>query len=213
MIILIATRNKGKKKEFAEMLGESIFEWRDLDQYPNAVEVEETGLTFRANACLKASEYARQTGHWTIADDSGLEVDALDRAPGVYSARWAEKHSAGKGDQANNQLLLQQIADIPDEKLTARFVCVLALSDPDGRIVLTARDSVEGRMIRQPRGTNGFGYDPLFLFPQLGKTTAELSPEEKHAISHRGKALVQLKSMMAKLGSVFSTPAIAESII
>jgi XTP/dITP diphosphohydrolase len=131
-----------------------------------------------------------------VADDSGLEVDSLAGAPGVHSARRAELNRAGKGDADNNALLLKQLADVTDERRTGRFVCVLALCDPEGRVVLTARDTVEGRIIRAPRGQNGFGYDPLFLITEKGKTTAELPPEEKHAISHRGKALRQLRSLM-----------------
>ena len=195
--ILIATRNAGKVKEFAEMLGGDGVAWRDLASLKDDLgDVEETGTTFRANACLKASAYATRSGLWTIADDSGLEVDALGGSPGVYSARWAARHDAGSGDADNNRLLLKQLADIPDDRLTARFVCVLALADAQGRIVLTARDTVEGRIVRDLRGSNGFGYDPLFLVDAFGRTTAELSPEQKHAVSHRGKALRRLKRML-----------------
>jgi XTP/dITP diphosphohydrolase len=198
--ILIATRNAGKAKEFAEMLGGDGVTWRDLASLKDDLgEVEETGTTFRANACLKASAYAKRSGLWTVADDSGLEVDALGGSPGVYSARWAARHEAGSGDADNNRLLLKQLADIPDDKLTARFVCVLALADEEGRIVLTARDTVEGRIIRDLRGSNGFGYDPLFLVDAFGRTTAELSPEQKHAVSHRGKALRRLKRMLGEV--------------
>jgi non-canonical purine NTP pyrophosphatase (RdgB/HAM1 family) len=135
-----------------------------------------------------------------LADDSGLEVDAIGGSPGVYSARWAEKHSAGKGDADNNAFLLRQIDNVPDQKRTARFVCVLALSDPHGRIILTAGDAVEGRLLRAPRGTNGFGYDPLFLIDAFGKTTAELPPDQKHQISHRGKALRRMNDLMQRSG-------------
>ncbi len=196
MIILVATRNQGKAKEFAEMLGGSGLDWRDLSAYPATTDVEETGHTFRANACLKATAYAIQTGHWTIADDSGLEVDALNGSPGVYSARWAAMNHAGNGDAANNRLLLQQLNDIPADHRTARFVCTLALSDPHGRTLLTVRDTVEGRILRELRGSNGFGYDPMFLIDELGQTTAELTAEQKHAISHRGKALRRMKQLM-----------------
>jgi XTP/dITP diphosphohydrolase len=195
MQLLIATNNSGKAREFAEMLGDRA-DVSYLSSYPNAIEVEETGLTFRANACLKASGYARQTGQWTIADDSGLEVDALNGSPGVFSARWAEAHDSGKGDADNNALLLRQLEAVPDDQRAGRFVCVLALADPQGRIVMTARDTMEGRILRQARGGNGFGYDPLFEVEALGRTSAELSPQEKHACSHRGKALRTLKAMM-----------------
>ncbi|MDB5328627.1 MAG: non-canonical purine pyrophosphatase, rdgB/HAM1 family [Phycisphaerales bacterium] len=207
-IVVVATHNRGKVAEFAHMLGgdgdAAQVEWRDLSAYPNIGEVEETGDTFRANACLKAAEYAKLTGQWALADDSGLEVDALGNKPGVTSARWAALHGesspAGK-DADNNALLLKQLDAVPDEARTARFVCVLALADEKGRIILTARDTVEGRIIREPRGTNGFGYDPLFHVDALGKTTAELSPAEKADISHRGRALRRLKGLIATTAS------------
>jgi XTP/dITP diphosphohydrolase len=198
MKLLIATSNRGKLKEFQEMLGAANFECSDLSAHPQ-FHVEETGATFRANACLKATEYAKQFDTWALADDSGLEVDALSGKPGVHSARWAELNDAGKGDADNNSLLLRQLADVLDERRSARFVCVLALADRKGRIVLTARDTVEGRVLREARGNNGFGYDPLFLIDELGQTTAQLSPDEKHAISHRGKALKRLKKLMEQV--------------
>lgn len=196
MRLLIATKNPGKIREFREILGADRYEWDDL-AHEHAVEApEETGETFRANACLKAIYYARQFGIPALADDSGLEVDALGGKPGVHSARWAEMNQAGHGDADNNALLLRQLAGVPDDRRTARFVCVLALADCDGRILLTVRDTVEGRVIHAPRGSNGFGYDPLFLVDATGKTTAELAPEQKHAISHRGKALRHMRELM-----------------
>jgi XTP/dITP diphosphohydrolase len=197
--LLVATTNPGKVREFREMLGGGSLAFADLSTLPRVEPVDETGHTFRANACLKATFYARHFQTWAVADDSGLEVDALNGAPGVHSARWAEMNAAGKGDADNNALLLKQLDNTPEQKRTARFVCVLALADPQGRIVLTARDTVEGRVIREARGANGFGYDPLFLIDALGKTTAELSPDEKHAISHRGKALRHLRELMKGL--------------
>jgi XTP/dITP diphosphohydrolase len=201
MNILIATSNPGKVKEFREMLadaeaGERSF--TSLGDHDKIDPPEETGDTFRANACLKATFYAMRFKTWALADDSGLEVDALNGKPGVHSARWAELNHAGKGDADNNATLLRQIESIPDEQRTARFVCVLALSDPQGRIILTARDTFDGVLLRAPRGSNGFGYDPLFRMPDSSKTTAELSSEEKHAISHRGKALRRLKTLLAE---------------
>jgi XTP/dITP diphosphohydrolase len=194
--LLIATTNPGKVREFHQMLGQDRFQWDDLSAHGSLPAAEETGRTFRANACLKAAHYAKLTGTYTIADDSGLEVDALDGRPGVHSARWAEINRAGRGDADNNALLLRQMQDVPDERRTARFVCVLALADAQGGILLTARDTVEGRLIHSPRGANGFGYDPLFLIEELGKTAAELPAEEKHRISHRGKALRRLRALM-----------------
>ena len=204
--LLIATGNPGKAREFREMLGKSRFAWRSLADYPPGPDVEETGRTFRANACLKAAAYARRHGAWTVADDSGLEVDALGGSPGVLSARWARQHDAGSGDADNNALLLRQLAGVPDGQRGARFVCVLALADPAGRIILTVRDAVEGRILHAPRGGNGFGYDPLFYVDALGRTTAELSPDQKHAISHRGKALRRLDGLMQRTG-LFAPPA------
>ena len=196
MNLLIATTNAGKIREFREMLGAERFTWSDLSQHAGVEAVEETGQTFRANACLKAVYYATLFKTAAIADDSGLEVDPLDSSPGVYSARWAEMNAAGKGDAANNALLLKQLVDVPDGKRTARFVCVLALSDHRGNVLMTVRDTVAGHILREPRGMNGFGYDPLFMIDSLGQTTAELPPAAKHQISHRGKALRRLRTMM-----------------
>jgi len=199
MNLLVATTNPGKVREFREMLGHTGLSFSDLSAHGGTVAVEETGHTFRANACLKASHYAKLFNTYAVADDSGLEVDALDGSPGVHSARWAEMNKAGKGDADNNALLLRQLDAVPDDRRTGRFVCVLALADPQGRILLTARDTVEGRVIREARGSNGFGYDPLFFVNEMGRTTAELAPEEKHAISHRGKALRHLRGLMGML--------------
>jgi XTP/dITP diphosphohydrolase len=197
--MLIATGNAGKAKEFREMLGRDRFVWHDLLQFRNLEPVEETGATFEENACLKASGYARAAKMWALADDSGLEVDALGGKPGVHSARWAQLNGTGKGDADNNATLLRQLRDVPDDLRTGRFVCVLALANPQGQIMLTARDSVEGCILREPRGKDGFGYDPLFYVESLGQTTAQMPSEEKHRISHRGKALAQLRRLMEGL--------------
>lgn len=200
MKLLIASTNSGKIREFREMLEGGTIDFTDLAAHRELPIVEETGETFRDNACLKASEYARQLNVWALADDSGLAVDALDGKPGVHSARWAEINGAGRGDTDNNQLLLRQLESISDDRRGAQFVCVLALSNPEGKVLLTAMDSVEGRILRQPRGANGFGYDPLFIYDKLGKTTAELPPEQKHQISHRGKALRRMRALMERAG-------------
>ena len=200
MNLLVATTNPGKVREFREMLGHTGLSFSDLSAHPGTVAVEETGHTFRANACLKASHYAKLFNTYAVADDSGLEVDALGGSPGVHSARWAEINNAGKGDADNNALLLKQLDAVPDGRRTGRFVCVLALANPEGKILLTARDTVEGRVVREARGSNGFGYDPLFLIDELNRTTAELAPEQKHAISHRGKALRHLRTLMGRVG-------------
>jgi XTP/dITP diphosphohydrolase len=197
--VLIASGNRGKVREFQEMLRDHGVECTDLSAHPNAIAPEETGHTFRANAMLKAMHYATSLRTWALADDSGLSVDVLGGKPGVHSARWAELGNAGKGDADNNALLLQQLDAVPSDQRAARFVCCLALSDPQGRVILTAQDEVEGQMLRAPRGEGGFGYDPLFLVPALGRTTAELPAHEKHAISHRGKALRRLAAMLDRV--------------
>jgi XTP/dITP diphosphohydrolase len=144
--MLIATGNPAKVREFREMLGERHYKWRSLLEFPNIKEIEETGHTFRANAVLKAAGYAKQAEIWAMADDSGLEVDAIGKKPGVHSSRWAELNGKGKGDAANNALLLEQLKDVPEDRRSARFVCVLALANPAGQIVLTVRQTVEGRI-------------------------------------------------------------------
>lgn len=182
------------------MLGDAAdVQVSDLTQHGDLPVVEETGQTFLANACLKASEYARLLKVWSLADDSGLAVDALEGQPGVFSARWAALHDAGSGDADNNALLLRQLAHIPPERRTARFVCSLALADPSGRVILTASDAVEGTILPEPKGAGGFGYDPLFFVEGLGMTTAELPPDDKHRISHRGKAMRRLIGLMRRI--------------
>ncbi|HEY1686408.1 MAG TPA: RdgB/HAM1 family non-canonical purine NTP pyrophosphatase [Tepidisphaeraceae bacterium] len=198
MRILIATTNAGKLREFQQMLGDQ-FALMDLSAFPQVDEVEETGKTFAENAALKAIGYAKQTSQWTIADDSGLCVDALAGSPGIFSARWAQRHGRDKGDQSNNELLLEQMHNVADEARGAKFVCALALSDPSGKIVLTTDDFVPGRILREPRGKNGFGYDPLFFVPELNRTAAELLPEEKSRVSHRGRALRKMRGLLESL--------------
>jgi XTP/dITP diphosphohydrolase len=199
--LLIATTNPGKIREFRQMLaaGGGI-DVTDLTEHRELPPVEETGRTFLANACLKAAEYGKSLNMWALADDSGLAVDALEGKPGVHSARWAAMHKAGQGDLDNNGLLIRQLADVPVEKRSARFICALALADAQGRIILTASGRVEGRILLKPRGGGGFGYDPLFLVDGLGKTTGELPADEKHRISHRGKALRRMRSLMERIG-------------
>jgi XTP/dITP diphosphohydrolase len=201
MDLLVATGNTGKLREFREMLGCDRLNWASLADFPGIDEVAETGHTFRANAMLKASGYAMATGCWAMADDSGLEVDALDGQPGIYSARWASMHSGGQGDSANNALLLEQLKNVPDLRRSARFVCVLAVSDPAGRIVLSTRDVMEGRILREPVGGNGFGYDPIFQVADLACSSAQLPPQQKHQISHRGKALRRLNGLLGMISN------------
>jgi len=211
--ILIASTNRGKVREFRQILAEGgVAEFTDLTEHADLPAVEETGATFLANACLKAGQYARLLDSWSLADDSGLAVDALDGKPGVFSARWAAMHEAGHGDLDNNALLLRQLAGLPAERRTSRFVCSLALADPLGRVMLTASDSVEGRILTEPRGCGGFGYDPLFWVQALEKTTAELPAAEKHRISHRGKALRRLAALMERTGCPFRMDSIQSKI-
>ncbi|RDB33519.1 XTP/dITP diphosphatase [Exiguobacterium sp. RIT594] len=192
MKIIVATRNPGKVGEFQAMLGRLGYDVESLLDYETAPETEETGSTFEENAELKSKEAAAYFGHAVLSDDSGLEVDALDGAPGVYSARFAGED---KSDAANNALLLEKLADTPAEQRTARFVCALSLAKPSGE-TLTVRGTMEGRIGFELKGTNGFGYDPLFLIPSLNQTAAELTKSEKAAISHRGQALRKLEATL-----------------
>ena len=202
--LLVATRNKGKLGELLNLLQGTHYELLSLENVDIQHEVEETGDTFEANAILKAEEYGQMAGIATIADDSGIEVDALDGAPGVLSARYGGEEL---DDQGRNALLLKNLANVPDSKLTARFRCVVALSRPNQGTV-TFNGSVEGFITRNPRGINGFGYDPLFYFPPKCKTLAQIPAEEKHSISHRGKAVhkaVQyLRRMVQDFGEISS---------
>jgi len=191
MKLWCATGNAGKLREFRMAAEHAPVEIDLLPAYKQLPPCVEDGATFEENAVKKALHYGPHASGLLFADDSGLEVDALGGAPGVYSARFSGPHAS---DESNNRLLLQRMRGISHR--TARFVCLLALSDPQGRIILTARDTVEGRLLRAPRGTNGFGYDPLFLISESGKTTAELPPAEKHRVSHRGKALRAMKELM-----------------
>ena len=192
MKFLLATRNAKKLIELRRILADSVelVGLNDVTAYPEA---PETGLTFEENALLKAREAVRYTGLPSIADDSGLAVDALNEMPGVFSARWSGKHG---DDLANLQLVLAQVGDVPDEHLGAAFVCVAALVWPDGR-EQTVRGEMRGRLVRAPRGEGGFGYDPIFLADGQNRTNAELSDAEKDAISHRGKAFRALAEVIA----------------
>ena len=184
MKLVLASKNPHKLLEMQTILGRLGLEVVLESQAGVDVEVEETGTTFEENALLKARAVMEASGMAAIADDSGLMVDALDGAPGVYSARYGGLDS----DAARTQLLLENMKDVPDGQRTARFVSAIACALPDGRIV-TARGTCEGVIIRQPAGENGFGYDPVFFVPSLGKTFAQAAAEEKNAVSHRGNAL------------------------
>jgi XTP/dITP diphosphohydrolase len=188
--MLLATRNKGKVEELRQILAEAAphVELVGLDAVAPYPETPETELTFAGNALLKARDGVAHTGIPTIADDSGLAVDALNGMPGVLSARWA---GSAKDDAANNALLLDQLADVPDDRRGGKFVCAAAIVWPDGR-ELVVHGEMPGRIERVPKGANGFGYDPLFTPDGFDRTSAELSADEKNAISHRGKAFREL---------------------
>lgn len=185
MRLLVATGNQGKLKEIRRLLQDSPIEVVGLDAYPDLPEVVEDGDTFDANARKKATEMAEATGLLTLADDSGLVVDALDGAPGVISARYAGDDG---DDEANNRKLMQEMHDVPDDKRQAAFHCFIALAEPGGSC-RTFDGIISGRLLREPRGEGGFGYDPYFLVPEYGKTTSELPLDIKNRISHRGNAL------------------------
>jgi XTP/dITP diphosphohydrolase len=190
MLLVLGTRNKKKRGEIAEILGDLAFELGDLTAWPDLGEVEETGATFEENARLKATAVARGTGHWAIGEDSGLVVPALGGAPGVYSARYAGKHG---DDEANNAKLLAELDKLPDGDRSAYYICTAALADATGEVKAVVDGRCHGVIIREPRGTGGFGYDPLFLIPEYHRTFGELSAVVKHALSHRGRALNKLR--------------------
>lgn len=197
--VLLATRNRKKLVELQRILDGALGTHRialigldDVEAYP---ELPETGLTFGENALIKAREGCRRTGLPTVADDSGLAVEALNGMPGVFSARWAGRHG---DDNANLQLVLDQIADLPDEHRGASFVCTVALVLPGGKEHLVDGRQ-PGQLLREPRGDGGFGYDPIFRGDGQDRTNAELTPTEKDAISHRGKALRELAKLIARV--------------
>ncbi len=184
-IVVLATENRGKEKEMRDLLAGRPWQLRSLRDYPELRLPPETGETFLENARIKARFVASATGCLAIGDDSGLEVDALSGAPGVYSARFAGED---KDSAANNAKLLREMEGVPTEKRTARFRCVIVVAAPDGR-ELSCEGSCEGRISEAPAGSDGFGYDPLLYLPELGRTMAELSLQEKNGLSHRSRAL------------------------
>jgi XTP/dITP diphosphohydrolase len=189
-ILVLGTRNAKKRREIAEILGGLGLTLQDLSMYPDAADVVEDGATFEANARKKASETARTVGHWVLGEDSGLVVPALNGRPGVYSARYAGTHG---DDAANNARLLAELAPLGPDARAAHYVCVAALADPAGQIHAVVEGRCHGRIIADHRGAGGFGYDPLFLIPEYHRTFGELSADVKHALSHRGRALAQLR--------------------
>ena len=197
--ILVASTNPGKLKELREMLGGDI-EWVGLSDFPNIPEIEENGTTFAENARKKATGYAKATGLWTLADDSGLVIDVLGGEPGVKSARFAGVKDKDRKvvDIKNFEKVLLLLKDVPKEKRQARFVCCLCLASPDG-VLAETQGQLEGLIIDEPAGENGFGYDPIFFLPKLNKTVAQLNSNEKNDISHRGQAIRAFKRLLCQL--------------
>ncbi len=190
-MLVLATRNRKKRGEIVEILGDLGLQLGDLTEFPNVPEVVEDGETFEDNARKKAVEVARATGQWALGEDSGLEVPALkNRSPGVHSARYAGKQG---DDEANNDRLLNELARLPEDQRAAHYVCTAALSDPSGDVKAVVKGFCSGVIIKERRGTGGFGYDPLFLIPEYHQTFGELSSRVKHALSHRARALAQLR--------------------
>jgi len=189
--VVLATRNQGKVKELAVLLSPFGLDVKGLDAFPSIGEIEETGTTFAENSLLKASTVSKLTGLIALADDSGLVVDALNGEPGVYSARYSEQHEQPATDARNTEKVLAKTADVPEEKRSARFVSVMAAATPDGTHIL-AEGTWEGRLTKAPVGTNGFGYDPIFLDLDINQTAAEMEPAQKNARSHRAKACAKL---------------------
>lgn len=192
--IVVATKNQGKVAEITVALADLPVKVLSLNDFGFCPEAVENGNTFEANAILKATHYSLITGKPCLADDSGLEVDALHGAPGVYSARYAGE---GATEEACNKKLLAELSGVPAEERTARFRCVLAYVNPDGTL-LTAEGASEGVILEAPQGTGGFGYDPLFYVPSFKKTYAELTVDEKNVISHRGQALRNMAMKLVK---------------
>ncbi len=202
--LVLGTRNAKKRRELAELIAPpweanprlARLAIRTLDEFPEAGDVVEDAVTFAGNARKKAVETARALGLWVLADDSGLTVDALAGAPGILSARYAGVHG---DDEANNRKVLDALAEVPDERRGAAFVCALALADPLGQVRLEAEGACRGRLTRAPRGTGGFGYDPLFLIPECHKTFGELSGPVKQQLSHRARAFGRLRPALDRL--------------
>jgi XTP/dITP diphosphohydrolase len=201
--ILVATTNPGKMVELAAMLNaDADVEWVSLKSFPGIPEVVEDGVTFAENAAKKALGYAKETGLWTIADDSGLVIDALDGAPGVMSARFSgarpDKQDRSLIDHQNIQKVLELMKSVSAEKRTARFVCSICMASPE-KILLETQGTFEGVITENECGENGFGYDPILMIPELEKTSAQLTPEQKNKISHRGKAIERLRPLLTTL--------------
>ncbi|MDD6070527.1 MAG: XTP/dITP diphosphatase [Clostridiales bacterium] len=193
--LIFATGNQDKMKEIRMILGDLDYEILSMKEAGIKADIVEDGKTFEENAVIKATAISKMAGCLVLADDSGLEVDYMDKMPGIMSARWMGEDTSYT---VKNAKIIEKLEGVPDEQRTARFVCAIAAAFPDGRVI-TKRGTIEGIIGYEERGENGFGYDPIFFLPEYGKTTAELSPEEKNKISHRGRALEQIKEELRKL--------------
>lgn len=200
-VIVLASRNRKKTQEVAEILAPYGFRVRSVTEFPGVAEVEEDGLTFAENAAKKALQVARELGQWVIGEDSGLKVDALNGAPGIYSARFS---GPGATDESNNAKLLEELRNVPAEKRGAGYVCSVALSNPQGEIRLAVEGTCRGRILTEARGVGGFGYDPYFLIPEYHCTFGELSSLVKHRLSHRARAFAKFGPMLVKLSGEFT---------
>ena len=195
MRIIFATGNEGKMREIRMILADLGLEILSMKEVGLSADIVENGITFEENATIKAKGIAALCQDIVLADDSGLEIDALNKEPGVYSARYMGENTSY---HIKNRNLIERLENVPDEQRTARFVCAIAAVLPDGR-VLETKAAMEGRIGYEERGENGFGYDPIFMLPEYGKSTAELTPEEKNKLSHRGKALRFMKEKLKEV--------------
>ena len=194
--LVLGTQNRKKHDEIVEIIGDLGLELADLTQWPDVPEVVEDGRTFEENARKKAAELARAVGQWVLGEDSGLVVPGLNGRPGVLSARYTGQQG---DDAANNARLLAELAPLPDDRRAGYYVCVVALADPKGQVQAVAEGQCHGVIAKELRGSNGFGYDPLFLIPEYHRTFGEMSARVKHSISHRARAVEQLRPILKKL--------------
>jgi XTP/dITP diphosphohydrolase len=195
-LLVLGTRNVKKGQELAELVAPLAISVRTVADYPQGLDVEETGETFAANAALKATQQARQLGQWVLADDSGVAVEALGGAPGVHSARFA---GPSANDEDNNRLLLEKLSGLPPERRWARYVCHATLADAAGNVRGEVEDYCRGRILAEPRGSGGFGYDPLFEIVEYHRTFGELTPAVKSLLSHRARAMRRLLPLLHRL--------------
>lgn len=200
-VLVLGTHNRKKRAELEVLLAPLGFELHILADYPNALEVEETGETFAANAALKAVEQAKHLKRWVLGEDSGLAVDALQGAPGVYSARYSGPQAT---DESNNQKLLADLQGVPWEKRSAHYVCQLALSDPSGQLRAERQATCRGRIRTEPSGEGGFGYDPLFEIVEYHRTFGEMGGAFKAAVSHRARAIREFLPLVRALAPVWN---------